>query len=53
MYTVLLVGSFFILGVGIPLVVWLTKLIHPPKPEDEVTERRVEAARRRLDRTYY
>jgi len=50
MYTALLVGAFFILGVGIPLVVWLTKLIRPPKPEEEAIHRGVDEARRRIDR---
>lgn len=50
MYTALLVGAFFVLGVGVPIVVWLTKLIRPPKPEEEAIHRRVEEARRRIDR---
>jgi len=30
MFTALLVGACFVLGVGVPFVVWLTKLIRPP-----------------------
>jgi hypothetical protein len=45
-----MVGMFFILGAGIPVVVWLTKLIRPPKPKEEAIHRGVEEARRRIDR---
>jgi hypothetical protein len=50
MYTWLMIGAFFALGVGVPLVVWLTKLVKPPKPEEEAIHRGVEEARRRIDR---
>jgi hypothetical protein len=50
MFTALLVGTVFILGVGVPVFVWLTKLIRPSKPEEEAIHRGVEEARRRLDR---
>lgn len=50
MFTALLVGAFFALGLGVPVVVWLTKLIKSPKPEEEAIHRGVEEARRRIDR---
>jgi hypothetical protein len=50
MYTALMIVAFFALGVGVPLVVWITKLIKPPKPEEEAIHRGVEEARRRIDR---
>jgi hypothetical protein len=50
MYSFLMVSAFFILGIGIPLVVWLTKLVRPPKPDEEAIHRGVEEARRRIDR---
>jgi hypothetical protein len=50
MFTTLLVGACFVLGIGVPLVVWLTKLIRPPKPEEEAIHRGVDEARRRIDR---
>jgi hypothetical protein len=53
MYTALIIVAIFAMVLGVPVVVWLTKLIHPPKPEDEAIDRRVEEARRRLDRTHY
>jgi hypothetical protein len=53
MYSALIVGAIFVLVMGVPAVVWLTKLIRPPKPQEEAIERGVEEARRRLDRTHY
>jgi hypothetical protein len=50
MTTILIVGAFFFLGIGVPLVVWLTKLLRPPKPEEESIHRGVDEARRRIDR---
>ncbi len=50
MFTALMVGAFFVLGVGVPVAVWLTKLLRPPKPEEEAIHRGVEEARRRIDR---
>jgi hypothetical protein len=53
MYTALIIVAVFAMVLGVPAVVWLTNLIRPPKPEDEAIDRRVEEARRRLDRTHY
>jgi hypothetical protein len=53
MYTALIIVAIFAMVLGVPAVVWLTKLIRPPKREDEAIDRRVEEARRRLDRTHY
>ena len=53
MYSALIVGAIFVLVMGVPAVVWLTKLIRPPKPQEEAIKRGVEEARRRLDRTHY
>jgi hypothetical protein len=50
MFTALLVGAFFVIGVGVPVVVWLTKKLKPPKPEEEAIHQGVEEARRRIDR---
>jgi hypothetical protein len=50
MYTALMIVTFFALGIGIPVVVWITKLIKPPKPKEEAIHRGVEEARRRIDR---
>jgi hypothetical protein len=47
MYTASIIAAIFAMVLGVPAVVWLTKLIRPPKPEDEAIERRVEEARRR------
>lgn len=35
---------------GVPAVIWLTKLIRPAKPEEEAIHRGVEEARRRIDK---
>jgi len=53
MYTALMIGAVFVVVVGVPGVVWLTKLIRPPKPEEEAIHRGVEHARRRIDRFPY
>jgi hypothetical protein len=53
MYTALVIGAIFTIAVGVPAVVWLTKLIRPPKPEEEAIHRGVDEARRRMDRTRY
>jgi len=53
MYTALMVGAFFVVGAGVPLVVWLTKLLRPPKPREEAIHRGVEEARRRIDKLPY
>jgi hypothetical protein len=50
MFTTLLIGAFFVISVGVPVIVWLTKLMKPPKPEEEAIHRGVEEARRRIDR---
>jgi hypothetical protein len=50
MYTALVISVLFVIGFGVPAVVWLTKLIKPPKPEEEKIHRGVEEARRRMDR---
>lgn len=49
MFTALVIGVLLVLGFGVPAVVWLTKLIRPPKPEEEKIHRGVEEARRRMD----
>jgi hypothetical protein len=53
MSTALMIGAIFAVALGVPAVVWLTKLIRPPKPEEEAIHRGVEEARRRIDRTHY
>ncbi len=53
MHTALIIVAIFAMVLGVPAVVWLTKLMRPPKPENEAIDRRVEEARRRLDRTHY
>ena len=53
MCTALVIGAIFVIVLGVPATMWLTKLIRPPKPDDEAIDRRVEEARRRLDRTHY
>jgi hypothetical protein len=50
MYKVLMIGATFIAIVGVPVVVWLTKLVWPPTPEEEKIHRGVEEASRRIDR---
>jgi len=52
MYTALVVCVIFVIAMGVPAVVWLTKLIRPPKPEEERIERGVKEARKRLDRHF-
>ncbi|MFO1082526.1 MAG: hypothetical protein U1E23_18085 [Reyranellaceae bacterium] len=53
MFTALVVGATIALVLGMPAVLWLSKLIWPPKPEEEKIHRGVEEARRRLDRLRY
>ena len=53
MYTALVIGAIFIIGLGVPAVVWLTKLIRPPKPDEESIHRGIEDARRRIDKFPY
>jgi hypothetical protein len=50
MYAVMLIVAFFIAALALPVVLWLTKRVRPPKPEEEAIHRRVEEARRRIDR---
>jgi MFS-type transporter involved in bile tolerance (Atg22 family) len=53
MRTALIIVAIFAMVLAVPAIVWLTKLIRPPKPENEAIDRRIEEARRRLDRTHY
>ena len=50
MYKVLMIGATFMVVVGVPVVVWLTKLVWPPTPEEEKIHRGVKEASRRIDR---
>jgi hypothetical protein len=50
MFTVWVIGAIFVIVLGVPAAVWLTKLIRPPKPEEEAIHRGIEDARRRIDR---
>ncbi len=53
MYTVLVIGAVLIIGLGVPAVVWLTKVLRPAKPEEEAIHRGIEDARRKIDRFPY
>ena len=53
MYTALVIGAVVVVVIGGPVVVWLTKLIRPPSPDEERIHRGVEEARTRLDRLRY
>ena len=50
MFTALIVATVFVIALGVPVAVWLTKLIWPPKAKEEAIHRGVEEARRRIDR---
>lgn len=54
MNTALIIGVILALVLAMPAVMWLTKLIRPPKPEDEAIHRKVaearKDARKRMDR---
>ena len=50
MYGYLVIGMILIIVLGVPAVVWLSKLIRPAKPKEEAIHRGVEEARRRIDR---
>jgi len=50
MYKALMIGTTFIVVFGVPVAVWLTKLIWPSKPEEEAIHRGIEDARRQIDR---
>ena len=52
MYTALAIVVIVVIVMGVPAVVWLTKLIRPPKPEEEKIHRGVEEARKRIDRHF-
>lgn len=47
MSTVMIIGVILTVMVAAPAVVWLTKLILPPTPEEEVIHRRIEEIRER------
>ncbi|MCA0247336.1 MAG: hypothetical protein LCH93_12040 [Proteobacteria bacterium] len=55
MFTALIIGAVVIVGFGVPAFMWLTKLIRPPKPEEEAIHRGVadarKAARNLIDRS--
>lgn len=53
MYSALVVAVLVVIGFGVPAVVWLTKLLRPPTPEEEKIHRSVEEARRRIDRLFH
>jgi hypothetical protein len=46
MFTALIIGAVVIVGFGVPAFMWLTKLIRPPKPEEEAIHRGVADARK-------
>ncbi|MBR2814795.1 MAG: hypothetical protein IKE60_09110 [Reyranella sp.] len=46
LFTALIIGAIVIVGFGVPAFMWLTKLIRPPKPEEEAIHRGVAAARK-------
>lgn len=50
MYGYLVIAMVLTVALGVPAVVWLTKLIRPPRPEEEAIHRGVEEARRRIDK---
>ena len=50
MSTALVIGAFVVIVLGVPFVMWLTKLIRPPKPDEEAIHRGVRDARSRIDR---
>jgi len=53
MYVVLMIAAVIVISAGSATVVWLTKLLWPPKPREERIERSIEEARRRWDRLRY
>ena len=58
MTTALIIGAIVALVMGLPAFVWLTKLIRPPKPEEEaihrgIAEARTREARRRENMPYH
>ena len=54
MNTALIIGAILTLVLATPAVMWLTKLIRPPEPEEESIHRKVaearKDARKRMDR---
>ena len=38
MYWYLVIGMIFVIVLGVPAVAWLTELIRPAKPEEEVCD---------------
>lgn len=50
MKTVLIIGVIVTLVLGLPAILWLTKLIRPPKPEEEAIHRGIAQARRDVSR---
>jgi hypothetical protein len=50
---VLMFGSALIVAVGVPVALWLTKLVWPPKPKEEAIHRGIEEAGKRIDRFPY
>lgn len=50
MKTVLIIGVIALLVLGLPFILWLTKLIRPPKPEEEAIHRGIAQARRDVGR---
>jgi hypothetical protein len=50
MYTYLLVGMALIIGLGVPLFMWISFKIRLPKEEEQNIHRGIEEARRRVDR---
>lgn len=54
MNTALIIGVILALALAMPAVMWLTKLIRPPKPEEESIHRKIAEARKgvrkRMDR---
>lgn len=45
----LMLGSGLVVAVGVPVAMWLTKRIWPPKPQEEKIHRGIEEAGKRLD----
>ena len=52
MNTALIVVTIVAIVIGVPAVVWLTKLIRPPRPQEEKIHRGIEEARKRIDRHF-
>ena len=50
MYTLLMIGMVLIVGLGVPLFVWISYRILRPTREEENIHQRIEEARRRIDK---